>query len=216
MNLQLAGGLNRKDCENIVYLESLPTPDETSRSNFHLAVLSSLEANGRTSPWMVDYLESLLSEISRQDLLPIVTRYKESREYKDVIKERKKRNKGKKKDAKAAAEADIEPQLSDSSVASDKNKMVKSLYTLLIMHTTELTRMLEIVREVLGKMEEENVDRAMEQFLKVAKDGEEFAENLHKVFRDMGINPKRYSTSSEDTPPATPTTGMALTKSLKR
>ncbi len=188
MTLELAEEFKENDCRKMVHLDALPTPDS---SNFCLSVMSSLEAHGYTSPWKVDHLESLLSEIHRLDLLPIVTRYKESKEYKDAITEGKE---------KVLTEADIESE--SVSIGSDKKKMVKSLYTLLITHTTELTQILEILREVMEK--EESVERAMEQFQKVAKDGEEFAENLHKVFRSMGI-----STSSEET--VTPTTGIIYT-----
>ncbi len=205
MNLELSENLCEKECKKIVYLDGLPTPDD---SNFCLSVLSSLEAHGYISPWKVDHLKTVLSEIHRLDLISIITRYEDSKDYKDAIKERKKRSKRKKKGEKVVAEADIESQLSElASMGSDKKRMMKIFYTL-ITRTTELTNILDIFREVMEK--EESVERAMEQFQKVAKDGEELAENLLEVFRSMVVNSKRDSTSSEETPADTPTTGMAL------
>lgn len=76
----------------IVYLESLSAAPEyfTIQEDLDapLYVLSLLEANSYISPWTVEYLEFTFRDIGRQDLLSIVTEYKESEEYKDAVRER--------------------------------------------------------------------------------------------------------------------------------
>ena len=54
------------------------------------------------------------------------------------------------------------------------------------------------------------MEQALQKFLKVAEDGGKFMNDLDRMFQDMGIKPNnRDSTSSsEDTPAATPTTGI--------
>ena len=196
MTLELAQRLHKSDCDNIIHLDQLPTPDDAS--NFNLIVLNSLEANGYTSPSNTDHLESLLSEIHRLDLLPVVA------SYKDYKNPKKKRKRGTKKDIATGPVFNLAPSASDS----EEMKMVKSLFTILLTNTTQQMQILEHLRKVLGKTEEESVGKAMEQFQMVAREGEKFAENLEKVSRMMaGINSKRSSTSSDDTPAVSPTTG---------
>ncbi len=207
MIFNLSGRLKAKDCENIRYLADLPTPEccaDEKRCSFSLHMLCSLEANGHISPWNVDKLESLLVEIHHKDLLQITSTYKESKEYKNALKERKKR--GKKTNIVERKSVNACACTSDHlSGTSDRKRRVRSLYTLLITHITGLTQVMEILREELNeKMGEE---AAMERFLKVAEDGESFTEDLHRVFQDMGIKPNRNSVSSEETPATTPNTG---------
>lgn len=195
MNLELARSLKEEECVEIDYLYHLATPKS---SKFNITVLSSLEANGYISPWNIDKLEDLLHTVHRLDLLPIITRYRDSQEYKTVVKERKKKSKGKKGGAKTTSAADHESQVVR---LKDKKKIVKPLHTLLISHITELTQILDILREVVEE------DRAMEQFHAVARDGEEFVENLHKMLRSTGYDSKRASSSSDDSTVVTPAAG---------
>lgn len=210
MIVELSGRLTQTDCESITYLVALPECCTATSRSMSLHVLSSLEANGHINPLDVQNLNSLLGEINRHDLLSTVSGYQESKEYKDALKERKK--KGKKKRAAKKSDGDCASiQNGDNSTKmSDRKMRLRSLYTLLITHITGLTQVMEILRDELDKIgeEEEKVDQAMEKFLTVAKDGTDFTDNLHKVFRDMGIKPNRDSSSSEETPAATPTTGL--------
>ena len=171
MNLELSRGLKKEECEEIAYLYQLPTPEA---SNFNLNVLSSLEANGYTFPWNIDCLESLLSEIHRLDLLPIITRYKDSKEYKESKEYEEsldERSKRKKTGTKTVTEADT-AQLSNSAhMASNKLKVVCDL---VMTHASQLTQMLNMLHVVL---EDESIDRAVE---KVAKDCEELEKNMQE------------------------------------
>lgn len=205
MIFRLSSGLETRDCEIICYLASLPKSECCSKgkTNFPLHVLSSLEANGHISPWNVELLESLLSEIHHEELLPIIGSYKESKEYKNALKERKKKGKKKK-----ASEENKGCACTDGfRNTSDQKWRLRPLYTLLITHITGLTQVMEILREELDRTGEEGVDLAMERFLQVAEDGENFTNNLHEVFQDMGIKSNCNSTSSEETPAATPNGG---------
>ena len=200
MIFTLSGQLKTSDCESISYLVGLPSSESsTGKANFPLHVLSSLEGNGRISPWDVEKLESLLSEIHHEELLPIVGSYKESKEYRTALKERKKKSK------KASAESKAKGYTftDDHTMAdgtTDQKKRLRSLYTLLITHITGLTQVMEILREELDRVGEGGgFDVAMEQFLQVAEDGENFTDDLRKVFQDMGIKSNRNSTSSEGT-----------------
>ena len=191
MLFELSGRLKLKDCQNICFLADLPLPGCCSatddRCNSQLCVLGSLEANGHITPWNVDKLESLLSEIHRKDLVSIVASYRKSKEYKNALKET------------FAEETYQNVQMGDTQRGekSDRKKRLRSLYTLLITHITGLTQVMEIIREELDRAEEEE-GAVMERFVKVADDGEIFTENLHRVLQEMGIKPNRNSTSSEE------------------
>lgn len=210
MIFRLSCRLGTSDCVSIRYLANLPTSECCSgedKANLPLHVLSSLEANGHISPSDVEFLEFLLSEIHHEELLQIVSTYKESKEYKNALKERKKIIK-REKASKGACEVRICSGDQSVGEASDRKRRRRALYTLLITHITGLTQVMEILREELDKIGEDGVELAMERFLQVAQDGENFTDNLHKVFQDMGIKSNRNSTSSnEETPAATPNGG---------
>ena len=200
MIFTLSGRLETSDCESISYLAGLPSSESTTgKANVPLHVLSSLEGNGRISPWDVEKLESLLSEIHHEELLPIVGSYKESKEYRTALKERKKKSTKFSAESKATFTGDH--TMADGT--TDQKKRLRSLYTLLITHITGLTQVMEILREELDRVGEGGgLDVAMERFLQVAEDGENFTDDLRKVFQDMGIKSNRNSTSSEGTPSA--------------
>lgn len=204
MILDLSGRLDQGNCESILYLYDI-AESASSKSNFPLHVLSSLEAAGDISPWDVDRLDGILTDIHRLDLLTIVNKYRDSKEYKAAKKESRKQGK-----KRARGSCDAFPATDHLSKTSGNKKKLKSLYTLLITHITGLTQVMEFLREELDKIgeEEEGVEQAMEQFQRVARSGEDFTESLHKVFRDMGIkSSKKDSTSSEDTVAAVTPTG---------
>ena len=195
MIVKLSGGLSESDCRKILYLDT----ECSSSTADSLAVLSSLEANGHISPWSLEHLESLLQEIDRHDLLSIVNDYKKSKEYKEALRERKKGEQRKKVKCGHGEE---------------RKRRLRALYALLITHITGLTQVMEILREELDRIGEgedeegeERVEQAMQRFLEVERDGGEFMDNLHRMFREMEIKPKRDSTSSDESPPATPTRG---------
>lgn len=212
MIFRLSTRLGNSECESIHYLAGLPTPERCTAASegFPLHVLSSLEANGRISPWNVNFLEFLLTEIHHEELLPIVRSYKDSKEFKNALKERKKKDK-----RRNISEGDSETCACPSELAAgglgktlDRKRRLRALYALLITHVTGLTQVMEILRDELDKIGEEGVDSAMDRFLQVAEDGEHFTDDLRKVFRDMGIKSNRSSASSEGTPaPITPDGG---------
>ena len=197
MIFTLSGRLKTSDCESISYLVDLPSLESsTGKANHSLHVLSSLEANGHISPWDVEKLESLLSEIHHEELLPIVGSYKESKEYRTALKERKKKS----KKASAAKGYTFTGDHTMADYTTDQKKRLHSLYTLLVAHITGQTQVMEILREELDRVGEGGgFDVAMERFLQVAEDGENFTDDLRKVFQDMGIKSNRNSTSSEGT-----------------
>lgn len=192
MNLELSRALKKDECEEIVYLYHLVTPQAL---NFNLKVLSSLEANGHTSPWKVDELEDILRTIHRLDLLPIITRYKETKEYKDALKDIIKKESREGRTFK----------LSNSACRKDKDYkwMMESLCTLLTSHAQELILMLDMLSEV--KKEEsgdQDIDENRELW-EVARVGEEFTKNLKRILRIMHTRQERSTTSSEETPTST-------------
>ena len=200
MIFTLSGRLETSDCESISHLAGLPSLESTAgKAYFPLHVLSSLEGNGRISPWDVEKLESLLSEIHHEELLPIVSSYKESKEYRTALKERSKKKKASEESKGCTSTGDH---------ATDQKRRLHSLYTLLTTHFTELTQVMEILREELDRIGEGGgFDVAMDRFLQVAEVEENFTNDLRRVFQDMGIKPNRNSTSSEGTPTATPSAG---------
>ena len=196
MIVELSYGLSTMNCECITFLSQLPET-QTSRP---LNVLINLEAYGRIGPSKLDHLESLLRDIHRKDLLPIVQKYKGSKEYKKKEKKETGRNTGK------AASCSEEDGL--KSKMPDGKKKLRSLYTLLLTHITGLTHATSIFREELDKVgeEDEDVDQAMGRFLKVVEDGDKFTDDLRTVLKDMGIKSNRSSTSdlSEEAVEITP------------
>jgi hypothetical protein len=202
MIFRLSGMLKQRDCESICYLANLPTQEHSSKANLPLHILGSLEANGHISPRNVEELESLLSEINRKELLPVVSGYKESKEYKNALKKKKKVKKSSDKSCISDCATDgLEKK------PADEKQRLRSLYALLITHITALTQVMEILREELDKTGDEAVEQAMERFRQVAEDGENFTGNLRKVFKDMGIKSNRSSLSDDDTSAATPNAG---------
>ena len=188
------GGLNSSNLESILYLSGLPpTEIQSSSSNLPLHVLSCLESHGLISPSKVDHLEYLLKEIHRENLLKLIQKYKESREYKDLKKKKKKSSKNTGKIASC-------PGAQKEDGLSNGKRKLQSLYTLLLTHITGLTQVTTILREELDKIgeEDEGVDQAMDRFLKVVEDGDKFTDDLRAVFKDMGIKSNRSSTSSAE------------------
>ena len=190
---ELSCGLKPSNCESITYLSQLPEA-QTSKP---LNVLSCLEAHGRIGPWKLDHLESLLREIHREDLLPIVQKYKGSKEY----KKKKKKETGRK--APRCSEEDGLKKMPDG------KKKLRSLYTLVLSQITALTHATSIFREELDKIgeEDEGVDQAMDRFLKVVEDGDKFTDDLRAVLKDMGIKSNRSSASSVAASVGTATAG---------
>lgn len=88
MVLKLSQSLTLNNCRKIASLNphSVAAKYFSTDENFllnsvldaALYTLSSLEATRFISPWRVDYLELLLHEIDRQDLVPIVADYRQN------------------------------------------------------------------------------------------------------------------------------------------
>lgn len=151
MVVLLSDSFTQTNCKKIKYLSFLSPVDQYSTSDgdvsgLALHILSSLEAKGDINPMKVDNLETLLREISRHDLLQIVTDYKKSKEYKDALKEKKR----KKKDASDSS--DDHACLQDGS--HKQQERLRRLYTLLITHVTGMTQVMEIIREELDRRRE--------------------------------------------------------------
>ena len=210
MIIALSENFTQGNCEKINYLNFLsPVGGRSSHpsgdtSIVALHVLSSLEASGDISPWNVDRLESILQEISRCDLLWIITEYKKSKEYCDAQKEKKRKEK--KRDPRKSGSSEVRK-------TSKQKKKLRTLYALLNTHITGMSQVMDFIGEELDRIGEDDDDSKLtEKFVKVAEDGGRFMDNLHGVFRDIGIRPNRDSmssnnrdsTSSEETPANTP------------
>ena len=188
------GGLTSSNLESVLYLSDLPTTEiQSSCSNLPLHVLSCLESHGLISPSKVDHLEYLLKEIHHENLLKLIQKYKESREYKDL-------NKKKKKSCKSTVKTASCPGAQKEDGCSIEKRKLRSLYTLLLTHITGLTQVTTILREELDKIgeEDEGVDQAIDRFLKMIEDGDKFTDDLCAVLKDMGIKSNRSSTSSDE------------------
>ena len=92
MALKIADQLSLDDCRKIAYV-SAGMDDQVAlpySANFRLHVLTTLESRGLITPTKLDFLEDILRNLQRNDLLQLIEDYKKTREYKKAMKRNKK------------------------------------------------------------------------------------------------------------------------------
>ena len=92
MAIKMADKLSLDDCSKIAYV-STGMDDQVAlpyRANFRLHVLTTLESRGLIAPTKLDFLEDVIRNLQRNDVLQLIEDYKKTREYKKAMKRKKK------------------------------------------------------------------------------------------------------------------------------
>ena len=83
MAINIADKLSLDDCRKIAYVSAAMDDQVASPccANFRLHVLTTLESRGLITPTKLDFLEDILGNLQRNDLLQLIEDYKKTSEY---------------------------------------------------------------------------------------------------------------------------------------
>ena len=210
MITQVASGLEKAECERIVYLKGLPKDTccpGPEKYDVKLFTLICLEARGFMNPLNPDPLRTLLVKIDRQNLTRFVDDYLSKRMplMKKIEKERKKSMKKQKK--KGENNEQQQHQLGPNAeelfaikAASSSKEQLKKLQTLTLSYISRLMQNAQALHAVIhdddsakgSQVQKEEACRA------VVRETEKFNRRFCKVLSAAGIASSKDSTTSEE------------------
>ena len=177
--LKIADKLSLEDCRNLAYVSGC-MDDQLAlpyHANFRLHVLMSLESRGLITPTKLDFLEDILRNLGKNDLLDVIEDYKKTREYKKAIKKHNKKLTGRKQGREKGTAATLYP--------SDKDQYEK-LYAQFL---TQFSRQSVSMRAALDS---NDLLRMKLAFSSVATGAQELSRTMKKTVSEIDM----YSSSS--------------------
>ena len=190
--IELVRNLTIGECEQVAYIANVRTVLTASESvgnhDYRVNLLSTLESQARIGPLKLDFLERVFGILKRQDLLGIITEYKEKQCYKDAIKKRKKKKK--KQDQGAAGRSASSLELSAES--SSKMRHFQDSFRIFILQYSQ------IALSIRAALETRNLAKIEDTFQQLIESGDAVTRTLRMKLSAAGINRPSYSNSSGD------------------
>ena len=192
MMIELARNLTIGECEQVAYIANVRpvvTASEFGNPDYRVNLLSTLESQARIGPLKLDFLEEVFrTSLKRQDLLGIITRYKEKQCYKKAVKKQKKKAKKKKQDQGAARRFASSRELS----AQSSSRMCHFQETFQVF----LTQFAQMTLSIRTALETRNLAMIEDAFHHLIKNGDAVTQTLREKPHAAGINRLSDSSSS--------------------
>lgn len=191
MTVELVRNLTIGECEQVAYIANVRTTSEFGNYDYRVNLLSALESQARIGPLKLDFLEEVFRTLQRQDLLGIITKYKERQCYKDAVKQQKKKAKKKKRDQGAARRS----ASSHSELSAESSSRMRHFQESFQVLLTQCTQMILSIRAAL---ETRNLAKIEDAFQQLVENSEDVTQTLRKKVAAVGINRLSDSNSSGD------------------
>ena len=209
MITQVASGLEKAECERIVYLKGLPKDTccpGPEKYDVKLFTLICLEARGFMNPLNPDPLRTLLVKIDRQNLTRFVDDYLSKRMplMKKIEKERKKSmKKRRKKGEKNEQQHQLGPNAEElflMKAASSTKEQLKRLQTLTLSYISRLMQNAQALHAVIHNDDSSEGSQLQKEEAchAVVEETKTFDRRFRKVLSAAGISSSKDSTSSEE------------------
>lgn len=194
MMVGLMQKLSIRECKRVAYIAKVVlTTSEVGNQDYRVNLLTSLESQARISPTKLDFLEEVFETLQRQDLLGIITEYKDKKCYKDAIKKQKKKAKKKKQDERAGV---ARRSASSRELFAESSSKMRQFQEGFRVFLTQFSQMALSMRSAL---ETGNLAKIEEVFTNVAENaGDTVTRTLRKNLSTAGINRWSGSSSSGD------------------
>ena len=185
MALKIAENISLQECRKLAYISGCIDDQVVLpyHPNFRLHVLMSLESHGLISPTKLDFLEDVLKNLGRNDLLDVIQDYKKTREYKKMMKHHKKLTRRKQTcDGGSGAATTLLP--------ADKDQYEK-------LHAHFLTQFSRLSLSTRAALESNDFVRIKSAFSKVAADAQKLSHTVRKTTSEIDLQCICSSSSGE-------------------
>ena len=172
--LKIVNELRLEECEQIAFLAKLPAPtcyQEAGRQydNVRLHFMSTLESLGHIGPLKLNYLEDYLNEIGKQNLVELITEYKNAPIYSDAKQQEKLIRRKERKWSKRSTTEKVQ--------GSREATLLSEYQSTYAMFLTQMSQMTLLLRTSL---ETHELQKVRETFLKAGSDGEVIVQTLRQ------------------------------------
>ena len=176
--LDLAMKLSIEECHRIAYVAYIDeaVPPEYG-DDFRIYLFTTLESRRQIGPLKVQFLEEILTKIGRNDLLNLISKYKEKSVYK----------KAKKKESKKKLQQD---QKKDSATPPSTIQQYEETYAIF------LTQFSQMALSMRSALEAGDLPKIKHAFSSVASNGDAVTHTLRKNLSLAGVNSDSICTSS--------------------